>query len=102
MERPAAVLAAVELALLVDGVIDQVKRRPLSAFGADNAVAFSFFFRHHAWCFYCFCLYHSIIILHTFLLSWVEKDKANLQNFFHFCKSKTPSDAFFVNSSTFL
>ena len=102
MERPAAVLAAVELALLVDGVIDQVKRRPLSAFGADNAVAFSFFFRHHAWCFYCFCLHHSIIILHTFLLSQVEKDKANLQNFSHFCKSKTPSDAFFVNSSTFL
>ena len=55
MEGPAAVLAAVELAVLVDGVIDQVKRRPLSAFGADNAVTFSFFFRHHAWCFYCFC-----------------------------------------------
>jgi len=40
MEGPAAVLAAVELALVVDGVIDQVKRRPLSAFGADNGVAF--------------------------------------------------------------
>ena len=29
MEGPAAVLAAVELALLVDGVLYQVKRRPL-------------------------------------------------------------------------
>ena len=38
MEGPGAVLAAVELALLVDGVLYQVKRRPLSAFGADNAV----------------------------------------------------------------
>ena len=33
-------LAAVELALVVDGVLYQVKRRPLSAFGADSAVAF--------------------------------------------------------------
>ena len=40
MEGPAAMLAAVELALVVNGVHDQVKRRPLSAFGADNAVAF--------------------------------------------------------------
>ena len=40
MEGPAAVLAAVELALLVDGVLYQVKRRLPSAFGADNAVAF--------------------------------------------------------------
>ena len=40
MERPAAVLAAVELALLVDGVLYQVKGGSLSAFGADNAVAF--------------------------------------------------------------
>ena len=40
MERPAAMLAAVELALVVDGVHDQVKRRLPSAFGADNAVAF--------------------------------------------------------------
>ena len=40
MEGPAAVLAPVELALLVDGILYQVKRRPLSAFGADNAVAF--------------------------------------------------------------
>ena len=39
MEGPAAMLAPVELALLVDGVIDQVKRRPLSAFGADHRVA---------------------------------------------------------------
>ena len=40
MEGPAAVLAAVELALLVDGVLYQVKRRLPSAFGADNAVTF--------------------------------------------------------------
>ena len=40
MERPAAVLAAVELALLVDGVLYQVKRCPLSAFGADHRVTF--------------------------------------------------------------
>ena len=33
-------LAAVELALLVDGVHDQVKGGSLSAFGADSAVAF--------------------------------------------------------------
>ena len=102
MEGPAAMLAAVELALVVDGVHDQVKRRPLSAFGADHRVTFSFFFSHHEWCFYCFCLHRSIIILHTILLSWVEKDKANLQKIFHSCKSKTPSDAFFVNSATFL
>ena len=40
MEGPAAVLAPVELSLVVDGVLYQVTRRPLSAFGADNAVAF--------------------------------------------------------------
>ena len=40
MEGPAAMLAPVELSLLVDGVLYHVKRRPLSAFGADNAVAF--------------------------------------------------------------
>ena len=31
----------------------------------------------------------------------LKKDKANLRKFFHSCKSKTPSDAFFVNSATF-
>ena len=41
------------------------------------------------------CCSDSFFILHTFLLSWVEKDKANLQKIFHSCKSKTPSDAFF-------
>jgi len=40
MEGPAAVLAAVELSLVVDGVHDQVKGGSLSAFGADNGVAF--------------------------------------------------------------
>jgi hypothetical protein len=45
MERPPAVLAPVEFSLLVDGVIDQVKRRLLSAFGADQGVAFSLLFR---------------------------------------------------------
>ena len=40
MEGPPAVLAAVELALVVNGVHDQVKGGSPSAFGADNAVAF--------------------------------------------------------------
>ena len=40
MEGPAAMLAALELALLVDGVAGKGKRRLLSAFGADNAVTF--------------------------------------------------------------
>ena len=57
MEGPAAVLAAVELALLVDGVLYQVKRRPLSAFGADNRVTFSFFFR------FVFHFAHFLIVL---------------------------------------
>ena len=57
MEGPAAVLAAVELALLVDGVLYQVKRRLSFAFGADNAVAFSFFFR------FVFHFAHFLIVL---------------------------------------
>ena len=57
MERPAAMLAAVELAVLVDGVLYQVKRRPLSAFGADNAVAFLFFFS------FAFHFVHFLIVL---------------------------------------
>ena len=57
MERPGAVLAAVELALLVDGVLYQVKRRPLSAFGADNAVAFKLLFR------FVFHFAHFLIVL---------------------------------------
>ena len=40
MEGPAAVLAPVELAVLVDGIAGKGKRRLPSAFGADNAVAF--------------------------------------------------------------
>ena len=40
MEGPAAMLAPVELALLVDGIAGKGKRRLPSAFGADNAVAF--------------------------------------------------------------
>ena len=40
MEGPAAMQAPVELSLLVDGIAGKGKRRPLSAFGADNAVAF--------------------------------------------------------------
>jgi hypothetical protein len=45
VEGPVAVLAAVELALLVDSIAGIVKRRPLSALGADNGGAFSFLFR---------------------------------------------------------
>ena len=40
MERLAAMLAPVELAVLVDGIAGKGKRRLPSAFGADNAVAF--------------------------------------------------------------
>ncbi len=57
MERPAAVLAAVELALLVDGVLYQVKGGSLSAFGADHRVTFSFFFR------FVFHFAHFLIVL---------------------------------------
>ena len=57
MERPAAVLAAVELALLVDGVLYQVKRRLPSAFGADHRVTFSFFFS------FAFHFVHFLIVL---------------------------------------
>ena len=45
MERPAAVLAAIDLAVLVDGIAGKGKRRPLSAFVADHGGAFSFLFR---------------------------------------------------------
>ena len=38
-------LAPVELALVVDGVIDQVKRRLPSAFGAADSLALLFFYR---------------------------------------------------------
>lgn len=57
MERPAAVLAPVELSLLVDGIARRVKRRLPSAFGADNAVAFSFFFS------FAFHFVHILIVL---------------------------------------
>ena len=45
VEGPATVLAAVELALLVDGVLYQVKRRLPSAFGAADSLALLFFYR---------------------------------------------------------
>jgi hypothetical protein len=45
MERPAAVLAPVELAVLVDGIAGKGKRRPLSAFGAADSLALLFFYR---------------------------------------------------------
>ena len=44
-------------ALLVDGVLYQVKRRLLSAFGADHRVTFSFFFR------FVFHFAHFLIVL---------------------------------------
>ena len=40
MEGPAAMLAPVELAVLVDGIAGKGKRRLASAFGADHSVAF--------------------------------------------------------------
>ena len=57
MEGPAAVLAAIDLAFLVDGVIDQVKGGSPSAFGADHRVAFSFLFR------FVFHFAHFLIVL---------------------------------------
>jgi hypothetical protein len=45
MERPAAMLAPVELSLLVDGIAGKGKRRPLSAFGAADSLALLFFYR---------------------------------------------------------
>ena len=39
MDGPAAMLAPVELSLLVDGVLYQVKRRLPSAFGAADSLA---------------------------------------------------------------
>ena len=106
VEGPAAVQAAVELAVLFDGVLYQVKRRPLSAFGADHRVTFSFFFSHHAWCFYCFCLHHSIIILHNVFCFRLKKTR-QIYKIPIISASKTPSDAFFckfchifVNSAT--
>ena len=41
MERPPAMLAAVELSLVVNGVHDQVKGGSPSAFGADNGATFA-------------------------------------------------------------
>ena len=40
MKRPAAVLAAIDLAVLVDSIVWHVEGGSLSAFGADNAVTF--------------------------------------------------------------
>ena len=57
MEGPAAVLAPVELALVVDGIAGKGKRRLPSAFGADNRVTFSFFFS------FVFHFAHFLIVL---------------------------------------
>lgn len=45
MERPAAMQAAVELSLLVDGIVGKGKRRLPSAFGAADSLALLFFYR---------------------------------------------------------
>ena len=45
MEGPAAMLAPVELALLVDGIVGKGKRRLPSAFGAADSLALLFFYR---------------------------------------------------------
>ncbi len=45
MEGPAAMLAPVELSLLVDGIARRVKRRLSSAFGAADSLALLFFYR---------------------------------------------------------
>jgi len=45
MEGPAAMLAPVDLSLLVDGIARRVKRRLPSAFGAADSLALLFFYR---------------------------------------------------------
>ena len=45
MEGPAAMLAPVELSLLVDGIAEKGKRRLPSAFGAADSLALLFFYR---------------------------------------------------------
>ena len=57
MERPAAMLAPVDLSLLVDGIAGRVKRRLPSAFGAADSLALLFFYR---------------ILYHFFLLFGVQ------------------------------
>lgn len=97
MERPPAMLAAVELALVVDGVHDQVKRRPLSAFGAADGGTLQILMRIVGHCYLpllALGLNDAPRIIRLGILM------ANLQNFSHSCKSKMPSDAFFVNSAT--
>ena len=99
MEGPAAMLAAVELALLVDGVLYQVKRRPLSAFGAADGGTLQILMRIVGHCYLpllALRLNDAPRIIRLGILM------ANLQKILHPRKSKTPSDAFFVNSAKFL
>ena len=57
MEGPAAMLAPVELSLLVDGIARRGKRRLPSAFGAADSLALLFFFS------FAFHFVHFLIVL---------------------------------------
>ena len=57
MEGPAAMLAPVELSLLVDGIAGKGKRRLPSAFGAADSLALLFFFS------FAFHFVHFLIVL---------------------------------------
>ena len=97
MERPAAVLATVDLSLLVDGIVGKGKRRLPSAFGAADGGTLQILMRIVSHCYLpllALGLNDAPRIIRLGILM------ANLQNSFHSCKSNTPSDAFFVNSAT--
>ncbi len=57
MEGPAAMLAPVDLSLLVDGIAGRVKRRLPSAFGAADSLALLFFYS------FAFHFVHFLIVL---------------------------------------
>ena len=97
MERPATMLAPVELAVLVDSIAGKGKRRLPSAFGAADGGTLQILMRIVGHCYLpllALRLNDAPRIIRLGILM------ANLQKIIHPCKSKTPSDAFFVNSAT--
>ena len=94
MEGPAAVLAPVELSLLVDGIARRVKRRLPSAFGAADSLALLFFYR------ILYHFVHFLIVLgckrqgkYTKNLPFLQEQNALRCIFCKFCQ-------IFVNSAT--
>ena len=99
MERPATMLAPVELSLLVDGIAGKGKRCLPSAFGAADGGTLQILMRIVSHCYLpllALRLNDAPRIIRLGILM------ANLQKILHPRKSKTPSDAFFVNSAKFL